>query len=74
MASLNKSTRIYDFSYYIEMKPNILMEKYELGHLVGQGTFAKVYQGRNLQTSENVAIKVMKKRKIHEVGMIEQIK
>jgi len=45
------------------MKPNILMDRYELGRLLGQGSFAKVYHARNLETSENVAIKAMEKQK-----------
>jgi len=56
------------------MKSNILMGKYELGRLLGQGTFAKVYYARNLKTGESVAIKAMDKEKILKVGMIEQIK
>jgi 5'-AMP-activated protein kinase catalytic alpha subunit len=56
------------------MKSNILMGRYELGRLLGQGTFAKVYYARNLKTGESVAIKVMAKEKILKVGMIEQIK
>jgi len=58
----------------MEMKSNILMGRYELGRLLGQGTFAKVYYARNLKTGESVAIKVMAKEKILKVGMIEQIK
>jgi len=56
------------------MKPNILMGRYELGRLLGQGTFAKVYHARNLKTGESVAIKAMDKEKILKVGMIEPIK
>jgi len=56
------------------MKPNIVMERYELGRLLGQGTFAKVYYATNLKTGENVAIKAIDKEKIREVGMIDQIK
>jgi len=56
------------------MKPNILMGRYELGRLLGQGTFAKVYYAKTLKTGESVAIKVMDKEKILKVGMIEQIK
>lgn len=52
----------------------ILMGKYELGRLLGQGTFAKVYHARNTKTGESVAIKVMDKEKILKVGMIDQIK
>eukprot|EP01018_Ginkgo_biloba_P006959 Gb_28012 [translate_table: standard] len=58
----------------MEIKPNILMGKYEFVRLVGQGTFAKVYHAKNLKTGESVAIKVMDKEKILKVGMIDQIK
>lgn len=58
----------------MEMKPNVLLGKYELGKLLGQGTFAKVYHARNVKTGESVAIKVMDKAKIMKVGMMEQIK
>lgn len=50
------------------------MQRYELGKLLGQGTFAKVYHGRNLKNSMSVAIKVIDKEKVLKVGMIEQIK
>lgn len=50
------------------------MERYELGKLLGQGTFAKVYHARDIKTSMNVAIKIINKEKIVKVGMIDQIK
>ncbi|CAK8542167.1 unnamed protein product [Lathyrus sativus] len=55
-------------------KGNVLMQKYELGRLLGQGTFAKVYHARNLITGVSVAIKVVDKEKILKVGMVDQIK
>eukprot|EP01018_Ginkgo_biloba_P015148 Gb_19374 [translate_table: standard] len=55
-------------------RSNVLMGKYELGRLLGQGTFAKVYYARNSKTGQSVAIKVMDKEKILKVGMIDQIK
>lgn len=58
----------------MEIKPNVLLGKFELGKLLGQGTFAKVYHARNVNTGESVAIKVMDKAKIMKVGMMEQIK
>lgn len=58
----------------MEIKSNVLMGRYELGRMLGQGTFAKVYQARNLKTGESVAIKAMEKEKILKVGMIDQIK
>ncbi|KAJ6810729.1 CBL-interacting protein kinase 2-like [Iris pallida] len=57
-----------------EMKGSILMQRYELGRLLGQGTFAKVYHARNLKTSQSVAIKVIDKEKVLKVGLIDQIK
>lgn len=52
----------------------ILMRRYEMGRLLGQGTFAKVFHARNLSTGQSVAIKVIDKEKVLRVGMIDQIK
>ncbi|KNA07470.1 hypothetical protein SOVF_171570 [Spinacia oleracea] len=57
-----------------ENKVTILMQRYELGKLLGQGTFAKVYYAKNIKTGASVAIKVVDKEKVLKVGMIEQIK
>lgn len=53
---------------------NILFGKYEMGRMLGQGTFAKVYYGKNLITQESVAIKVINKDQVKKQGLIEQIK
>ncbi|KAA8535339.1 hypothetical protein F0562_030342 [Nyssa sinensis] len=53
---------------------SLLHGKYELGRLLGHGTFAKVYHARNLQTGKNVAMKVVGKEKVIKVGMMEQVK
>ncbi|PON32411.1 Calcium/calmodulin-dependent/calcium-dependent protein kinase [Parasponia andersonii] len=58
----------------MEKKGSILMQRYELGRLLGQGTFAKVYYARNLKTGASVAIKIIDKEKVLKVGMIDQIK
>ncbi|KAL3615134.1 CBL-interacting serine/threonine-protein kinase 20 [Castilleja foliolosa] len=58
----------------MERKGNILMKKYELGKLLGQGTFAKVHHARNLITGQSVAIKIIDKEKVMRVGLIDQIK
>lgn len=50
-----------------------LFGKYELGKLLGCGAFAKVYHGRNLQTSQSVAIKVFNKKKITASGLTSNI-
>ncbi|XP_020585983.1 CBL-interacting protein kinase 18-like [Phalaenopsis equestris] len=57
-----------------ENKGCVLMQRYELGRLLGQGTFAKVYHARNIKTSQSVAIKMIDKEKVFKVGLIDQIK
>ncbi|KAG9455218.1 hypothetical protein H6P81_008122 [Aristolochia fimbriata] len=58
----------------MDNKGSILMQRYELGRLLGQGTFAKVYYARNIKTAQSVAIKVIDKEKVLKVGMMDQIK
>ena len=53
---------------------SVLMERYEIGRLLGQGTFAKVYYARNLATGQTVAIKMIDKDKIVKTGLTDQIK
>ncbi|GMP71774.1 hypothetical protein CsSME_00030055 [Camellia sinensis var. sinensis] len=48
--------------------------RYELGRTLGEGAFAKVKFGRNVETGENVAIKVLNKEKLLRHKMIDQIK
>ncbi|XP_027086862.1 CBL-interacting serine/threonine-protein kinase 23-like isoform X4 [Coffea arabica] len=48
--------------------------RYELGKTLGEGTFAKVKFARNIETGENVAIKILDKEKILKHKMIGQIK
>lgn len=50
------------------------MHKYEMGKMLGQGTFAKVYHARNIETSQSVAIKVTDKEKVLKGGLTDQIK
>ncbi|KAG9159434.1 hypothetical protein Leryth_010993 [Lithospermum erythrorhizon] len=52
----------------------LILDKYEVGKLLGHGTFAKVYLARNVKTNNNVAIKVIDKEKILKVGLIDHIK
>ena len=47
--------------------------KYELGKTLGEGTFAKVKIAKNVETGENVAIKVLDKDKILKHKMVEQV-
>ncbi|XP_073281694.1 CBL-interacting protein kinase 2-like [Primulina huaijiensis] len=58
----------------MESKGSVLMKQYEVGKLLGQGTFAKVYHARNLKTDASVAVKIVDKEKIYKAGMIDQIK
>lgn len=55
-------------------KSSLLHGKYELGHLLGIGNFAKVYQSKNILTGELVAMKVVSKEKLIQAGMTEQLK
>nr|CAD1817321.1 unnamed protein product [Ananas comosus var. bracteatus] len=48
--------------------------KYELGRMIGEGTFAKVKFARNTETGEPVAIKILDKEKVLKHKMVEQIK
>ncbi|XP_027338162.1 CBL-interacting serine/threonine-protein kinase 20-like [Abrus precatorius] len=58
----------------MENKATILMQGYEVGRLLGQGNFGKVYHARNLKTGQSVAIKVINKEKVMRGGMKDQIK
>lgn len=51
-----------------------IFDKYEMGRLLGKGTFAKVYYGKQIASGESVAIKVINKDQVKKEGMIEQIK
>ncbi|XP_042505807.1 CBL-interacting serine/threonine-protein kinase 5-like [Macadamia integrifolia] len=53
---------------------HIIFGKYEMGRLLGQGTFAKVYYGKQLKTGESVAIKVINKDQVKKECLMEQIK
>lgn len=55
-------------------KQTLLLGRYEIGKLLGVGTFAKVYHARNIQSGEHVAIKVLDKEKILKGGLIGHIK
>ncbi|KAK4254574.1 hypothetical protein QN277_009937 [Acacia crassicarpa] len=48
--------------------------KFELGRTLGEGNFAKVKLARNVETGENVAIKIIDKDKILKHKMVRQIK
>ncbi|GAV90950.1 Pkinase domain-containing protein/NAF domain-containing protein [Cephalotus follicularis] len=52
----------------------LLLGRYDVGKLLGHGTFAKVYHARNVKTGDSVAIKVIDKEKILKGGLIAHIK
>ncbi|KAL6603959.1 hypothetical protein ACP70R_044320 [Stipagrostis hirtigluma subsp. patula] len=51
----------------------LLMGRYELGDLLGKGSFAKVYRARNVETREEVAIKMMDKDHLRRQGAEQMI-
>ena len=53
---------------------NLLLGRFEIGKLLGHGTFAKVYCAKNIKTGEWVAIKVIDKEKILKGGLVAHIK
>ncbi|XP_027111949.1 CBL-interacting serine/threonine-protein kinase 12-like [Coffea arabica] len=52
----------------------LILGRYEIGKLLGHGTFAKVYHARNVKTNENVAIKIIDKERVLKIGLIAHIK
>ncbi|KAL6905753.1 hypothetical protein ACP4OV_003354 [Aristida adscensionis] len=58
----------------MENRGKILMQRYELGRLLGKGTFGKVHYARNLESNRSVAIKMMDKERVLKVGLSEQIR
>ncbi|XP_078443819.1 CBL-interacting protein kinase 6-like [Wolffia australiana] len=52
----------------------VLQGKYEMGRLLGHGTFAKVYFAREIKTRRAVAVKVFSKEKVIKAGMMDQMK
>ncbi|KAK8943751.1 CBL-interacting serine/threonine-protein kinase 12 [Platanthera guangdongensis] len=57
-----------------ERQTSLILGRYELGMLLGHGTFAKVYHARNIKTGEYVAIKVLDKERILKSGLVAHIK
>ncbi|KAH0449785.1 hypothetical protein IEQ34_020477 [Dendrobium chrysotoxum] len=57
-----------------DSQASIILGRYELGKILGHGTFAKVYHARNVKTGESVAIKVLDKERILKSGLVAHIK
>ncbi|CAL9081108.1 unnamed protein product [Musa textilis] len=49
--------------------PEVLLGRYELGRLLGRGTFAKVYMARSLSDGGAVAVKVLDKPELVDSGL-----
>lgn len=47
--------------------------KYELGKTLGEGSFAKVKYAKNVQTGENVAIKIINRDRVLRQNIMEQV-
>jgi 5'-AMP-activated protein kinase catalytic alpha subunit len=58
----------------MENTSKVLMQRYELGRLLGQGTFGKVYYGRSTITNQSVAIKMIDKDKVIKNDQADSIK
>ncbi|KAH9626182.1 hypothetical protein KSS87_002427 [Heliosperma pusillum] len=58
----------------MEKKGTVLMDRYEMGRMLGQGNFAKVYYGKDVKSGKSVAIKVIDKEKTLKAGLSEQLK
>ncbi|KAL0906541.1 hypothetical protein M5K25_025043 [Dendrobium thyrsiflorum] len=57
-----------------DSQASIILGRYELGKILGHGTFAKVYHARNVKTGDSVAIKVLDKERILKSGLVAHIK
>jgi serine/threonine protein kinase len=55
-----------------EGPPPLLMDRYQMGKLLGKGSFAKVYQARNVASGEEVAIKIMDKEHLAKSGVAQE--
>uniref|UniRef100_I1JS30 non-specific serine/threonine protein kinase n=1 Tax=Glycine max TaxID=3847 RepID=I1JS30_SOYBN len=54
-------------------KGRILVGKYELGKTIGEGSFAKVKFARNVQNGNYVAIKILDRKHVLRLNMMEQL-
>ena len=47
-----------------QSEEGLIYKKYKIGQVIGEGAFASVRKGKNRETNERVAIKVMHKHKM----------
>jgi len=55
------------------MNNQITISDYAIGKTLGKGTFGKVKLATHLPSGESVAIKILEKSKINDVGDIERV-
>uniref|UniRef100_A0A8D0FMU5 non-specific serine/threonine protein kinase n=1 Tax=Strix occidentalis caurina TaxID=311401 RepID=A0A8D0FMU5_STROC len=49
------------------------IEDFKVGNLLGKGSFAGVYRAVSLKTGLEVAIKMIDKKAMHKVGMVQRV-
>ena len=58
--------------------PTIIGNKYEIHNIIGEGTFGRVFKGKNIRSKEDVAIKIQYKDIAnilrHEAKIYQQLK
>lgn len=54
-------------------KPPKCIGQYTIGKTIGKGTFGKVKMGIHTLTEEKVAVKILEKIRIKDVGDIERV-
>ena len=47
--------------------------RYEVGRVLGEGSFATVKFARNTETGQNVAIKILDKDKVFKQQLVERV-
>ena len=47
--------------------------RYEVGRVLGEGSFATVKFARNTETGQNVAIKILHKDKVFKQQLVERV-
>ncbi|PKA57399.1 CBL-interacting protein kinase 7 [Apostasia shenzhenica] len=53
--------------------PQVVLGKYQIGRLLGRGTFAKVYEARSLADGSAVAVKILDKPELVAGGLAHRI-
>jgi 5'-AMP-activated protein kinase catalytic alpha subunit len=51
-----------------------IVGRYEIGRVLGEGSFATVRLGRNVETGQDVAIKILYKEKVFREQLVERVR